>query len=357
MGVDKFIQPVSGIHMVSRARGPRIPFGHEELLAAASRVKGGERLEDVAAEMAIEAVALEESMKTFRALAWTEWLHPRHEAGTKEGGQFAPKNDQGELHQAMMQEVGQNPLDEHERLDLGLYQPLRVGAAELQDLKAANAKRIAAKMIEAHGEVLGQTVYGDQELTKALEFRAAAEIDMWSETSGDSKPQPVAMQHVAKEMFAPDAPVEHLRGQPDPPTLRDPGSKAYLEAEYTITQNFLKSKGIGQVTLFRGTQNNGSKLDDGETEVTMQPMSSWATTPRDSTGFLGGYSGAIMVAQVPASRVQSTAVTGRGCLEESEVIVRGGKMRVQVFLRLAGESKGDFAQRVGMWLSERPIIE
>ena len=34
---------------------------------------------------------------------------------------------------------------------------------------------------------------------------------------------------------------------------------------------------------------------------------------------------------MPVARVQSTALTGRGCLRESEVILQGGPMRVHVF--------------------------
>jgi hypothetical protein len=364
MGVDKFIQPLDGIHVVSRTTGPRIPFGDEELMAAASRVKYGEPLEDVALDMAIEAVALEESLKTFRAASWSEWLHPRHEAGTKEGGQFAPVgNDQGALHRAVLSEVDQHAISEHERLIRGIYQPLRVGSADIQDMKAANANRIADRMIQEHGAEFGLgTDYGEETMHRMVAERVAKEMDTWAETSGDSKPEPVAMQYVARDLFAPEAPVDHLRAVPDPATLRDPGSRAFLEAEYEATQKFLASKGIKEATVFRGfySDNLGDTLPGGDKEVLLQPMSSWATTPRDSASFAGpnegDFYGAILVAQIPASRIQSVAVVGRGCLEENEIIVRGGKLRTQAFLRLPGESKGDFAARVGTWVAGRSVI-
>lgn len=357
----KFIQPVSGIEVVSRAPRPGSMFSDEKLAAAASRVKGGEKLEDVALELALEEVAFLETLndgddddtsELVTLGSWSEWLHPRKPAGEEGGGQFVA-NDQGALHQAIMDNVGQTPLFESQRLG-GMHQTIQMGLSDLQDLKADIAIKVASRMRELSGENSSDATSPD---------RVASEFDTWAETSGDHQPHASAIQHVAKEMFAPDAPIDHI-GQPRLETLQDPTVKTFLQAEYDITQRFLANHKVEHATLFRGLNTlntvDSDKVsfdwlkNDGDVDVMMQPLSSWATVPRDAAGFAGlGATGAILVATVKAERIQSTSVTGRGCLEENEVILRGGKLAARVFVRETGESKAMFAERVGNYVAQQ----
>lgn len=57
--IEYFNQPVDGIRVVRRARGPRTLLTPEALEAARARVAAGEDIDAVAESLAIERVALE----------------------------------------------------------------------------------------------------------------------------------------------------------------------------------------------------------------------------------------------------------------------------------------------------------
>lgn len=53
---DRFLQPVEDIHIVSKAPRPRTLVSNDELEAAAERVANGEKIRDVATELAQEKI-------------------------------------------------------------------------------------------------------------------------------------------------------------------------------------------------------------------------------------------------------------------------------------------------------------
>ena len=192
---------------------------------------------------------------------------------------------------------------------------------------------------------------------------AAAQLTLWAQTSGDSKPEAVGMQNaVAKEFGLKEAATEHMMGEADImgygwkdndtpdqlPTGRVVGrgsstmdeGRAYSRAEYNNTQAFLKTAGISEVTLYRGTgklrDDDGNTLKEGSQTINSQPASSWTTDLNTAVAFAKSQSPNydvvhVLTTSVPASRILSTAVTGRGALSEAEVLVLGGKTKVSVF--------------------------
>ncbi len=54
---ERFLQPIEDIEIISRAPRPRIALSNDELEAAAERVADGEKVRDVATDVAQEKVA------------------------------------------------------------------------------------------------------------------------------------------------------------------------------------------------------------------------------------------------------------------------------------------------------------
>jgi hypothetical protein len=110
--------------------------------------------------------------------------------------------------------------------------------------------------------------------------------------------------------------------------------RAYSRIEYENTQAWFKERGIAEVTVYRGMAVPEGSLELGKsTTVAMQPASSWSTDLETARSFMRSrekQDPVLLRARIPASRILSTAVTGRGCLKEAEVLVLGGKLNVQV---------------------------
>jgi hypothetical protein len=156
------------------------------------------------------------------------------------------------------------------------------------------------------------------------------QLDKWAETSGDSDERAIGMQiSVMKEFGLEEKSVSHLPGGSGWDT--HDSDLVYLRAEYQNTQKFFKDKGITHVSLFRGVGNTQS-LREGEQEIMMAPASAWSTDLDTALQFANGRPHShILTTRVPVERVLSTCVTGRGCLSEAEVIVLGGKTKVNSF--------------------------
>ena len=174
-----------------------------------------------------------------------------------------------------------------------------------------------------------------------VKWRVQEIVDVWAGTSAGEDPRAIHMQHlVADEFKVQEAATDHL-AQPEKPANRDEAfDRAYLRAEYAATQEWFKERGITHVSLYRGMDDDAGieEDEDGEFDsrqtVYMQPASSWSTSEDVAKSFAtqGGplASGWVLETRVPVSRVLSTAATGRGSMLEEEIILLGGKMRVNV---------------------------
>jgi hypothetical protein len=156
-----------------------------------------------------------------------------------------------------------------------------------------------------------------------LEKRAQQIVDQWANTSGDHSNRAVGQQEVVRQAFGlHEDTMSHMGAKP---AATDHIDVAYLHAEYIRTQQFLKDSKVEYVTVYRGQGGLPSGHTSGELDVTMQPASSWSTSFKTSKTFASSH---MMAVRVPAARVLSTAATGRGCLNESEVLLIGGHMKV-----------------------------
>lgn len=177
-------------------------------------------------------------------------------------------------------------------------------------------------------------------------------LDKWADTSGDHDGTAVQYQNAVQEVFNLDPESRNVY-----PELKDgikshASQREYIKVEYANTQQFFKDVGITHVTLYRGFNDRYSdRLYDGPTEVLMQPASSWTTDPTIARSFSEAYGtrgnqAVMLTARVPVERILSTAVTGRGCLSEAEVLVLGGRMTVNAFKR--GEQTSlDWFRQIG----------
>jgi hypothetical protein len=173
-------------------------------------------------------------------------------------------------------------------------------------------------------------------------------LDGWADTSGDHDPRAIRMQHaVAAEFGIEDAAFGHLEsGVPshaeNPAYWQLPSrqleqklDRLYSRVEYERTQAWFKEQGIKHVTLFRGQRDSTFDRTEEGVIVRMQPASSWTTDFHMANDFAkqgtNWRNGVIFAAKVPVSRILSTALTGRGCLNEAEVLVLGGKMKAKVY--------------------------
>jgi len=111
--------------------------------------------------------------------------------------------------------------------------------------------------------------------------------------------------------------------------------KAFLQAQYDNTQQFLNDHGITNLPLYRGLYNAQTEWQKqgGEVTINIRPLSSFATTRQSAESFAGGLTskdrkhldGNIISATVPADRIFSLPLTGVGCLKEREVVILGGE--------------------------------
>ncbi len=171
---------------------------------------------------------------------------------------------------------------------------------------------------------------------------------LWAGTAADSDERAIAFQKRAKMKFGlKDAATEHLPtayiklSHSDGPPFSDAQMDTYLDAVYAETQAELKRRNITSVVLSRGmrlpekSHGLGPKREAIVT-VRSQPLSAWTSDPKISRSFaVDNYEsrpGDALVGtiEVPASRIWSTAVTGSGCLGESEYIVLGGNDKMHL---------------------------
>ena len=179
------------------------------------------------------------------------------------------------------------------------------------------------------------------------ELKVQKRLDLWASTSGDHSPAAIEMQLAVKREFnLKDVAHSHMGETFEPSLKNSSDNSAYIRAEYANTQAWFKAQGMTHISVVRG-QGGLRELKDGNVEVRMQPASSWSTDFEMATSF----GKTTLATRVPVSRVLSTAVTGRGCLSEREVILLGGRINVHVISMGQdafgnSESSGDYHRRV-----------
>lgn len=208
-----------------------------------------------------------------------------------------------------------------------------------------------AKENELAQELMQKNGYTESEATTAVL------IHTWAETSADKSPMSLWMQRAAAAEFG----LESDGGLSNRTDAKLQGDiekgfgyfekpfRSFLRAQYNETQEVLKAAGIKEFQAFRGLNFDskgelpaGIKPGGGVHGITMQPMSSFSIRHSNAYQFMGWESGAILVANIPASRVLSIPLTGFGCLQEHEIVVlgTGGKAWTYSWISHAGREAG-----------------
>jgi hypothetical protein len=164
-------------------------------------------------------------------------------------------------------------------------------------------------------------------------------VDLWAKTSGDSHSRAIAMQLAARdELQIIGAADRHFESAvfSQAMLVKDRQMmRVFIRAQYDATQEVLKKAGIERVTLFRGAIMPGHA---GESTLKLQPISSFSTKLQTAVQFAEEAANTdemsdamVMVITVGREQLVSTAVSGVGCLTESEVLLRGGSLKAMVF--------------------------
>lgn len=201
---------------------------------------------------------------------------------------------------------------------------------------------------DAYEEIIDNRTY-----SKINEF-----IKTWAMHSANNNADALVMQEVVSQVFDlkntydldvrnridkeinPDE-YQRLNDMLDNP-VEMAAKKAFIKAEYELTQKYLADNNIKSMVLYRGYCNRGSNDFDVPSKgqykkstesVALQPASSFSASVNVGLNFAifstnnpGLYKNTqhLVYGEVPANRILSTCRTGRGCSEESEVIVIGG---------------------------------
>jgi hypothetical protein len=130
------------------------------------------------------------------------------------------------------------------------------------------------------------------------------------------------------------------------------GLRALARATYDETQRWFKDEGIDGLTIFRGSDSAAARAGiayNGAVNDTTLPargVSSWAVSPEPaymSAAHNNGAYSLLAMDRIPVSEVWSTAYSGFGVADESEVIVMGDARQVSA---LTWVSKGADAQEI-----------
>lgn len=163
-------------------------------------------------------------------------------------------------------------------------------------------------------------------------------VASWAVSSNDSNPLSLAIQDVAQKMFKIDwavgwdDDVAKRNFRPSTEFADDKVLKSFVKAQYDATQKYLAAKGIKKVTLYRGMQGlitndygDGSEIETAE--ILLRPLSAWSTHVLEADAFAGrgnGGDGVVIKATIPAQDIFSIPLTGFGCLDEYEVVIKSG---------------------------------
>ena len=273
---------------------------------------------------------------------------PGQEGGSaaRKGDELGPDDDPFSQFRPSAREVSAAEANALDQMMLGAVTELvssseRIETGGLSKAPYSVRGAVKAKLVK---DIAARITMSQEELAKiddtlTAEKLSQQRVDLWADTSGDSDARAVRMQHAIMQEFDLDeAAVGHLGNRDRLVEKFIPADRAFVRAEYENTQAWLKEKGIDYVTLYRGAGMEEERFP-GFNEITMQPASSWTTDIKTAMQFAeerhaesnGDLQATIYVSRVPRERILSTALTGRGCLVEHEVLVLGGKMNAHVF--------------------------
>jgi hypothetical protein len=191
-------------------------------------------------------------------------------------------------------------------------------------------------------------------------------VSAWAQTSGDNNIAATAVQMAIQREFGvtnvslPRSTdyVKKLAGKllSSHNGVGEKTLRRVVRAVYDNTQEHLASKGIKELTVFRGMSweegdfpsSLSGKSKGDSIGMKSQPASSWSLSRREANNFGPNpfssrlNSGITFGAKVPAKSVFSTFMSGAGCMREAEVIILGGKGESTIFriMKPAGVTKG-----------------
>jgi hypothetical protein len=166
-------------------------------------------------------------------------------------------------------------------------------------------------------------------------------VGAWAGTANDHSTDSVALQVAAAEKFGLELTgwmaktASELGAQPGFGETREK-ARRFVDAMYEHTQDWLSSRGIKEVVLFRGMHDSigaDTAPVDAATgpipaSVHLNPLNSWTASYHTSqmAAFAGaGTKGYVLTARVPAHKVIGCCFTGVGCLNEQEFVIAGGQ--------------------------------
>ncbi|PGS68218.1 hypothetical protein COC69_27035, partial [Bacillus cereus] len=166
--------------------------------------------------------------------------------------------------------------------------------------------------------IIGWNKFTDRPLVKAIQFAAAKKFDL------------------------PYADLAKWKGEMGEYESQLDTIGIILEEIKNETQRFLKSKGIKELTLFRGVKSS-TKMNENGVEVQQSTaLSSYSFSKEDADDYattsdpnIHPY---VLVKNIPIDRILSLGVTGFGLMEHHEVVVLGGMYPQDEFLVLPGET-------------------
>lgn len=156
-------------------------------------------------------------------------------------------------------------------------------------------------------------------------------LRQWAETSNDTSAKSLAMQEAAQQEFGSKlSPWQKNQWECSGAGKLTSAeemmmNRRFLRAMHEETQEHLRSLGVpadGFVTLYRGAKLQSKGNREEMVAYEGNAIESWSTDRNVAASFAGNRQ--VIEANIPASRIISTATTGFGCLGESEVVVLGG---------------------------------
>ena len=180
----------------------------------------------------------------------------------------------------------------------------------------------------------------NREFLDAVRYTAVSSlVSRWASTSNGSHVSSLAIQEVARRQFGIRGSAEWNNGIGMEIQVKDVADKnrnligRFLQAQYDLTQEYFKKKGISKITLYRGVKNfkahdmpkTTSSTENGISgAVRLRPLSSWSTSEGVAIGFARGEDGRVFRKEFDVKNIFSMPGFGNGCYEEKEMVVLGG---------------------------------
>jgi len=173
-------------------------------------------------------------------------------------------------------------------------------------------------------------------------------INQWAITSADEHPISIAFQLATNDEFKIKGISSHFSKKALSIAKKEvylgnkaKAMRAFVRAQYNITQDFFEKKGVEKVFVYRGMSlKNKIKGFSFDGKVSMpkvfsQPASSFSTNVEKANTFAlrdmeRPYS-MLLSAEIPKRNILSTCQTGWGCKEEAEIVILGGQKQYRIY--------------------------